>query len=457
MIKKFLKNKSGNIAILTGILAIPLFGIAGAALDYGVIFNKRSGSQNGLDAAILSAGTRMSQNTDSEVREDFANMLKSNLTADQFAQISATELDIDREDGRLHATLKSGFPTTLLQVIGIDEITFSIQSEVQVGSPGGAEVVLALDTTGSMLVDNKIGALKTVATNFTNEMLSNNRVDDNVKIGIVPFGQYVNVGVHNRNANWLQFSDDGNGNICRIEQSVLSRSSCVSEDRFIDGVNVGEAQRCSSIEFGPEEEICYPIASEWEGCVGSRDEPLNIHDGSYVNRVPAVIKVSCGAPILPLTTRKSDALNAISDLNPVGETYMAAGMTWALRTISDDDPFRQGISYQEAEDTGAKKIIVLMTDGENTRAPREDNFSSHSDGNPLRANAFTLQACSEAKSNDILVYTIGFGEEITTDTATLLQDCATTPQSYFAAEDAQALQSAFNTISAEINSVFLSQ
>ncbi len=455
--KKFLKDTSGNFALITAFLSIPLFAAAGSVLDYGLIYNQRTDAQDGLDAAMLYAAQQINKLSDAEVKEEFLASLKSNITAEQFNRVKNIEYDIDRETGRLHVSLASGYPTTVLQVVGLDELAYTIQSEVRLGSIGGAEIVMALDTTLSMQTDNKIGALKTAATNFATELLENNAVDDKVKIGIVPFEQYVNVGLNNRNANWLDVEDDGVENICRNRSPVISKSGCTNVDNIVDGIVVGTYEQCTNIERGPEELFCSDSTTEWHGCVGSREDPLHIRDGSYNNRVPGLTNRNCATPILPMTARKSDILDTINNLTPSGETYMAAGMAWSLRVISDGAPFSEGVSYKTAQEKNTLKIIVLMSDGENTFAPNSGDFKFHDEEDPDLANQFTLDACAEAKTNDITIYTIGFGDEITEETETLLKDCATKNEQYFSANDAQQLQTAFNTISNDINAIFLSQ
>jgi len=456
--KKFFRDTSGNFAIITGIIAIPIFAMAGGALDYTFIYNKRADTQNGLDAAILYVGTRMSEFTDDQLKEEFQKSLESNLSADQLSSITSTEFNIDRTSGSFYARLNSGYPTSILRVVGMNTLEYTVESQIRVGSLGGAEVIMALDTTLSMQTDNKIGALKTAATNFSTSLLGNNTVNDKVKIGIVPFGRYVNVGLDNRNASWLDVEDDSSQEQCSMQAPEISSSGCTSIDVEVDGIVSHTYNQCTNITYGEPVNTCETVNTIWHGCVGSRDEPLNVRDTDYFNnKIPGLMNHSCGNPILPLTTNKTDILQAISALTPAGDTYMASGITWGFRAITDGEPFSQGVNAQEAQDKNTRKILVLMSDGENTQAPSPNNFTFHNSTDKEKADEFTLQACAEAKANDVTIYTIGFGDEITADTEQLLLSCASQSENYLSASNAQELQIAFDKVSNEINTVYLSR
>ena len=55
MIKAFLHDMAGNIAITTALLAVPLMGAAGLAVDYTVFTNQKFSLQEAADAAVLAA------------------------------------------------------------------------------------------------------------------------------------------------------------------------------------------------------------------------------------------------------------------------------------------------------------------------------------------------------------------------------------------------------------------
>jgi len=84
------------------------------------------------------------------------------------------------------------------------------------------DVALVLDTTYSMNANNKIGTLKTAASGLLNtfDALDN----DNLRVAVVPFSEYVNVGKSRRYEPWLDVPADET--VCRNKRDVTSRSNC---------------------------------------------------------------------------------------------------------------------------------------------------------------------------------------------------------------------------------------
>ncbi len=73
-------------------------------------------------------------------------------------------------------------------------------------------------------------------------------------------------------------------------------------------------------------------------------------------------------PITPLTdVTKSDGLTAIKSaidaMQPLGGTNVPEGIAWGWRTVSGGEPFSQGRPDSE---NGVDKIVIVLTDGENT-------------------------------------------------------------------------------------------
>ncbi len=67
--------------------------------------------------------------------------------------------------------------------------------------------------------------------------------------------------------------------------------------------------------------------------------------------------------LTPLTATQSTVLDAVRTMQPKGGTNIAEGLGWGWRTLTSNEPFPEG------RPTGTKenlKVIVLMTDGENT-------------------------------------------------------------------------------------------
>jgi hypothetical protein len=92
------------------------------------------------------------------------------------------------------------------------------------------------------------------------------------------------------------------------------------------------------------------------------------------------------------------------------------------------------------------KALVLMTDGDNTLSPLDPQDLTRHDGNNVAlANDTTAETCKNAKKDGIKIYTVAF--KVTNTVAKdMLKDCASTSDMAYSADDATALNSAFNEI-----------
>jgi hypothetical protein len=80
------------------------------------------------------------------------------------------------------------------------------------------------------------------------------------------------------------------------------------------------------------------------------------------------------------------------------------------------------------------KVIVLLTDGDNTQNRWSTSSSS--------IDARTALACTNAKAANIKIYTV----RVIDGNATLLRNCATKPNMYYNVNQASQLNSVFSSI-----------
>lgn len=175
---------------------------------------------------------------------------------------------------------------------------------------------------------------------------------------------------------------------------------------------------------------------------------------------------SCGKPVQRLkemtATEVSNYVNA-SDFVPLGGTYHDTGMIWGTRMISPTGIF--------AGDTAAwpgrnvpNRYIIFMTDGD--MAPNAsiygmygiENYDKRVTGSSGTSNltayhnARFLAECAAAKSRNIKVFVIGFGQTLTNE----LTQCASPGKAYYASDNAK-LNDAFQEIAKQIAQLRISQ
>ncbi len=429
---------------------------AGAAIDYTQFARKESALQNSTDAAALAVAHDLQNFSQKEVEAKVDAFFKVNLPAEQYSEIQNIKVIIGPAKEKVTVQVEGNHPTSLMRIAGIQKLKYNPESVVNVPT-GNVEVILALDTTGSMLVDGKIDQLKVSASQFIEDVLDANATRERAKIGIVPFARYVNVGLENRAASWMDVPDDYTATETVTVQDIISSSDCTEQTvPDAEGVLV-TVNMCDNIEYGPERQEERTTNYTWRGCAGSRNYPLNLNDEDYSKKVPGLLNTYCPSKITQLTIDEAALKNEVNSLNAGGLTYIPTGLTWAYRAITNKAPFEVGLSAAAAKSKNVEKAIVLMSDGENQSSVNPDDKAWHNGTNLVQANQYTREICQNIKDDGIKVYTIGFGKAIPQATLDMLKECSSDSSNYYAAADGAALSQAFKSITSQLASLSISK
>jgi von Willebrand factor type A domain len=379
---------------------------------------------------------------------------------------------------------------------------------------GTFEIALVLDNSGSM-AGSYINDLKTAAKNLTGIMFAGAEGTEKIKIGIVPFAGSVNVGASNRTASWID--DDGSsslhyenvsetrtrfqlfddmgvawGGCVEVRPGVLATDDSApttdngnsyfvplmapdepdsnndAGDSYSNSYLVDDGGACT-----PQPVVCTKYDKRGR-CTQSSKTPLTpqvaqARTCKYRSQSPSGgsgPNATCTTkPILPLTTNKSAVDGHIDHLAANGSTNIPEGLMWGWRTLSPGQPFAEGRAYTTPKN---HKIIVLMTDGENTYYSASNHNKStygafgyavknrlgttYTDsGLRSQMNAKLRTACTNAKAAGVLVYTVAFRLESDPTTQSLLRECATAPDRYFSASNGAVLITTFQQIARQLN------
>ena len=197
-IRRFAGESGGNVAMTFGLVTTVLAGLAGAAIDYSTTARTRAKLQAAMDSGVLAAALSLnSANPDTIVHAHVDRSIPAGITP---------TISIAKTDNRISAMLTGAIPTTLLGVVGISSLPIRVTSSAIYGT-GNAEVILVLDTTGSM-AGSKISGLQQAASDFIATLFSAPNAASSLKIGIVPFTDYVNIGTQYRTAAWVHGASD---------------------------------------------------------------------------------------------------------------------------------------------------------------------------------------------------------------------------------------------------------
>lgn len=450
------RNEDGAVAVVFGLSLMALLTAAGIAMDYSRAFSIQSALQSDLDAAVLGAATHMGASDDPQLAAN--TYFNDNWKAKHRVDSVSVALSID-PGVSLTGTATATIPTTLMHIAGFDSVTVQATSQVEIAAQH-VEGMLVLDTTGSM-AGAKLTALKAAANELLDTAFSVSRAAEIVKIGVVPFAQYVNVGTSKRGASWLSVDNDHSvttDNVCYNTYPNATSSNCHTEHMtgYNDGVPYPYDTTVCDWDYGTPVEVCGPQTNTftWNGCVGSRNNPLDTLDEQYSTPVPGVMNATCGSEIVPLSNDKSALSDQIDSLIATGDTYIPSGLMWGWAALSSHAPYDEATAYGvKVDGMPVKKVLVLMTDGQNTISP---TYPAHDGSDQTQANTLTETLCDHVKASGIEVHTVAFA---VTDEATkdLLRACASSSSKYYEADDSAALSDAFRNIAKDFTPLRLAR
>ncbi len=196
-------------------------------------------------------------------------------------------------------------------------------------------------------------------------------------------------------------------------------------------------------------------------------------------------------PITDLTNNRQEVITALNNMVAVGLTNIQQGVVWGWRTLSQNPPFTEGRVYG---DPGNRKIMIMMTDGNNTYFDIEkfygnryskknesyygawghtvdrrifEGFSGAANAEQ-RDKSFTdamnesvRETCDNIKEKGIRIYSIAFDISEGSSAHSILQHCASADgngaKQYYNAKDNASLVRAFDSIAEKIAELAISQ
>lgn len=460
--RKFAANTRGNIAMLFGLSALPIFLAGGIAVDYSHATYAKATLQAAVDSAALAAGYDTGMN-DADMLKLVKKYLETNGAKNVLKSLDTVSVQRIGTTGlKVNATGK--VDNHFMGLVGKNVSNIGAETLIK-NNYGNLEVALVLDNTFSMSAAGKMTALKSAAHTLVDKLYDNKGPAASLEMSLVPFAQYVNIGMSRRNAPWANVPADWDeprsGGYWHRPVTRTYNCRMETRTRTRDGVTSTYQARVCDRDYGPKEWRTYSYVKKhkWNGCVGSRNYPLNTNDTTPGSRIPGLLDRSCGREITTLTPSKSAISNEIDNMSASGnQTYIPAGLMWGWRILSSDEPLSEGVTKVKMTSENYTKAIVLMTDGDNTVSP---NYPDHRGSSKSDADSLTKEICENVKNDGtakekIRVYTVTFA---VTDPATkkLIRECATNDSYYFDASDSAALAAAFEQIGKSLVTLFISQ
>jgi Flp pilus assembly protein TadG len=451
-LQRLLGDVRGAVAPLASLFIMVLAPLSGMAVDYVYAESAKRALQEAVDSALL-AVARANPSSQAEIDRIGARFFAANL--DERYDFKNVSLRITRvDDGSYRGGATGDVSLFFSGLFGQSGMTAGVDGSVNLNLTD-LEVVLALDTTGSMM-GQKLTGLKTAANGFITAMSRG----DNVRTGIVPFARYVNIGMGNRNAPGFDIPADSRS--CRQEMvwENYNCRNCRRTPRSGTCYNDGTPYTCTWTDTQCDcdrRQVQRTVCNNqtWNGCVGSRPEPFNTRDDNPNVKIPGLLNRSCGAPLTRLTRNESQLRASINGLVATGETYIPSGLSMGWATLSHRIPFADGSDPSATGNRNLLRAIVLMTDGANTASKRSGR-PDHEGSNVGDANAVTRQLCENIKGDDVLLFTVAF-EVNDASIKNLLRSCATAPAYAFEANNSAQLNDAFEDIAVALSRLRLTE
>ena len=475
-LRSFGRSDSGGVAVIFGIALLPVVLAVGMSVDYARVATARTAAQSAADSAALAVAST-ADGSEKEMERLASKFADAKLVGTLGSSAKLSRFKYRDADRTVEVVLTGSVPATFLGVVGINKLDYSATAYAVRATPGTIELALVLDNTWSM-VGEKLDSLKSASVELVKILKEDPKAD--VKIGLVPYADYVNVGVQNRYKNWISVPSDYSKSSERTCKTLTTKQTCTKSGapqsctRTVDGI--AESYDCTPRTCTTEQVEPYESCSgggttkyTWFGCVGSRTQGLlRRSDAEPATPYPGFLATSqnCLNPIVPLTDSKSTVVAALQSMivNVGGYrplTYIPAGLIWGVNLLSPSEPFGQAASYDK-NNRVPRKVMVLMTDGANTLrfdpatgkhvAPSSNSGYAETE---LAETYKDMQAiCDYAKARKIEVFTVAF--DVTEAVAkSAMSSCASGPANNLSAKSREELMASFKKIARSLTSVRL--
>ena len=414
--RDFVAARSGNVTITFALATIPIIGFTGVAVDYSRANSARTAMQAALDSTALILSKEAQNLSSGQLNQKALDYFKANFNRPEVKSIVVTPVFNAPQAGSFSLNLTStGTIDTTFTGIWQPSITIGAKSQALWGMKK-LELALALDNTGSMSSSSKMSNLKTAAKNLLSTLKTAAKKDGDVKVSIIPFDTTVNLGTSYKDNPWFDIdSIDCNG--------WKSGTGCTSSN----------------------------WKNYWEGCVRDRTYPYDAQDNAPNTSVAATLfpVYDCGSltTLLPLTTNWTALNSKIDAMSPNGNTNVTIGLVWAWHSLTPGAP----LSEAAAPATDLDKVIIILTDGQNTEAWKNSNNTKVTGSSTIDAR--TRLVCDNIKAANIKIYAI----RVINGNASLLQQCATNPTMYYDVQNASQLNSVFGAIAQNLANLRLAK
>lgn len=409
---------------MMAMLAVPLIGSVGVAIDYTQASATRTTFQNALDATALAMSKTAATQSAGDLQTAASAHFNALFSSPQATNVVVTATYTSTAGSKLVLNATATLKTNALGILGYGDIPIAAAATSTWGETR-LRVALVLDNTGSMSSASKMTALKTASQNLLTQLKNAALEPEDVYVSIVPFSKDVNVGADKYDQNWINWAlwEAKNGTCSNT--NYKSKSSCENNGK-----------------------VWTPAAHDtWNGCVTDRDQNYDVTNDAPVaggTLYPAEQYGSCPVSVMPLSNDWTELSAKIEAMQPAGNTNQAIGlqMGWQTLTASPFTIPEYDSNYQY------NQVIILLTDGLNT----ENRWYTSQSSIDKRQK----KACDNIKAANITIYAV----QVNTGNdpvQSVLQDCASTSSKFFLLTSGDQIITTFNQIGTALSQLRLAQ
>jgi Flp pilus assembly protein TadG len=365
---RFHKDERGAMAFLILFFFIMMLMFGGIAVDVMRFETRRVAMQNTMDRAALAAANLNNTVGATEVVDDYYAKaeLGEGLTMVDFSKPVVTPSGDNVTFKKVEVSSKVRSRNFFMHLLNVDYLEGPTTTTAEQGV-STIEVIMVLDVSGSMRhaissgdPKSKIQQLRESATNFAT-ILKSKDIKNEVSIGLVPYHSQVHLTTELRE----QFNATNIPSYNGVAGAVFPNAECLELPNSSYGSMALDTTTAIPMAAVADTQTDTDTTSNYRDPV-SFGAPVN----DPINRI--CNPTTNNKVFLPSKTT-ADITGAIATLTHGGYTSIAIGMRWGTALIDQSardiytDIGHASVAGRPANNNAltTRKIIVLMTDGQN--------------------------------------------------------------------------------------------
>ncbi|MEM6414560.1 MAG: Tad domain-containing protein [Pseudomonadota bacterium] len=331
---RFRNEYNGNIAMLFGLLLIPLVTAIGLAVDTSRVLYYGSALQEAADAAALRGA--MAFNTGASVKTAAMAAFDANaIIKNELQDLNITVAE--KTGGIVEIKATSKMKPIFMQVASFPNLNLSAESEAAFGGVEPIELTFMLDVTNSMGFGGARETAEQAISDLLEAMYAGDSSNENVFVSFVPYSDRINVGTH------------------RID--------------WLDGAPPPQWGGCIEPRYEPEPGFPFALSDENPATLSfTPTDPTAMTEIDAYNEV-----YKCLDAIVGPTHERADIDNILNNYMKSGTGRIDLGLIWGWRLLSPKWSGYWGMSDYPSAHGDRRKIAIFITDGRSVMYCKEVN------------------------------------------------------------------------------------